>query len=136
MARLSTLAIPATQVPMLDTGTYNLPIKVTLPITGIGSAIGDFITLAQVNRSGRNLKAKLEVQGTLGAGAVVQLVLTRLGAQVAVFTLPSVAGAASLTGGITLPNVDVVLGDLIELVVSGAAITAAALIKADIALQH
>ena len=136
MARLGTLSLASNLTPILDTGSYNLPMKVTNPITGTGSAIGDFVTLATIGRAGRTTKAKLEVSGTLGAAATIQLVVTRAGAFFANLTTASVAAGASVVSGVTLANVDVLAGDLIEYLVAGGATGTAALIKADVQLQH
>lgn len=136
MARLSSLSLASNLTPILDTGTYNLAMKVTNPITGSGSAIGDYVTLATVQRAGRTIKTKLDVSGTLGAAATIQLVVTRAGALIANLTAATAAGGASVVTGVTLSNADILAGDLIEYVVAGGATGTAATIRADVCLQH
>lgn len=134
MARISTLALAATLTPALDTGIYNLPLKAAL--TNGVAANGDQITLATIQRPGRTQGCKLNVPATLGAGATVQVIVTRAGAQIATLTPASTAAAASVVSGASVANVNLQAGDLIELLVGGANIAAAATVEVDLHIQH
>lgn len=134
MARVTTYLLASNVTPMLDTGIYNL--NRTIAVANAAAANGDYVPIATINRAGRIIGVKQEVMATLGAGCVVQTALYRAGVLVANLAAASTAAAASVATGAALPNVDALAGDEIVLVVSGAAVGAAATVKIDAHLQH
>lgn len=134
MARYAALLLASTLTPILDVGMYDLNRLVTLPATGISN--GDYVPVATVQRAGRVVGAKMNVAGTLGAGAIVQLALYRVGVLVANLTGATTAGGASIVNSASLANVAAQAGDEIVLVVSGANITASSTADIDVHLQH
>lgn len=134
MARYAALLLASTITPILDISLYNLNRLVTIPAAGISN--GDYVPVATVQRNGRILGAKMNISATLGAGAIVQLALYRTGVLVQNLTLASTAAAASIVSGVTLANVNVLAGDEIVMVCSGANITASATADIDVHLQH
>jgi hypothetical protein len=134
MARVATYLLSSLITPILDTGMYNL--NRTVAIANAAANNGDYIAVATVQRAGRIVGCKQDVSATLGAGCVVQAAVYRAGVLVQNISAASTAAAASITTGVALSNLDVLAGDEIVLVVSGANVGAAATVKLDVHIQH
>lgn len=134
MARVATYLLSSLLTPMLDTGVYNL--SRTVAIANAVAAQNDYMPIATINRAGKIVGAKANISGTLGAGCVVTLALYRAGALVQNLAAASTATAASITTMVALANVDAQAGDELVLVVTGAAVGAAATGIFDVLIQH
>lgn len=133
MAVLTTFLTSTTSQPILDTGVYVVTKKFTAPATGVSNA--DNLQLIPILRNGRLIAAHLNAKGTLGAGATLKLQRNSGGTRTDL-TIATTAGGASYVTGATLGPVDVLAGDVIEALVGGANVSAAAAVEVDISLQH
>jgi hypothetical protein len=133
MATVSKHLLASTLTPIVDVSTYHLTRKVALA-SGDASN-GDNIQLATILRGGRLFTSHLRTSGTLGAGATLKLQRNRGGTRVDL-TGATTAGGASYVNGSAIGPLDVQAGDIIEALVGGANIAAAADIEVDLSLQH
>jgi hypothetical protein len=133
MAVVTTFLTASTAQPILDTGLYCVTKKFTAPATGANNA--DNLQLIPILRAGRLVTTHLNVKGTLGASATVKAQKNSGGTRTDL-TIATTAGGASLVTSATIGPVDVIAGDIIELLVGGANISAAAAVELDITLQH
>lgn len=135
MARIASLMIAATLVPIVDVSVYNLNARPALT-PGI-AAVADTIDVAPMLRAGRVVAADVRQLATLGAGATVKLVRFRPSDNSTEdLTVATAAGGAAYANGNTIGPRDVLAGDVLQLVVGGANITAAAIVEVDVRLQH
>lgn len=122
--------------PSWDDDLSNLSRTVTLPSSGISN--GDAVQLWQVPYGSklRLYDAVLNVAATLGASATLQARVNRGGVYTAI-TAASTAGGASKTTGAAQTGIPMNLlgGDVVELLVGGANITASASVSLDVLLN-
>jgi hypothetical protein len=130
MAVNNTIAIPVTQVRMLDTGMFNLSGKPTLP----AAAAADNITLLTFPNAGRIVNAHLKVPATLGASVVLKMQKNSGGTRTDL-TVATTAATAGVVTSATIGPVDFAAGDTIELLVSGATVTPQ-IVEFDLACQR
>jgi hypothetical protein len=113
--------------PTIDSGVELLSKSVVLPSSGIND--GDNVQLFTFPPGfrGRIFKADLVVSATLGADATVRARINRAGSRTAI-TAASTAAAASKSSDAAQTAVpfDVQGGDILELLVGGANVTASA----------
>lgn len=133
MADVKTYLLASTVTPMLDVGTYMLTLKPA--IANAAAANGDSIQLATIQRNCRMGSAHLRALATLGAAATVKLQRNRGGVRIDL-TVATTAAGASLVNSSTIGPVDLQGGDIIELLVGGGNIAAAAGVEVDLLLQH
>lgn len=114
-------------------------VQKTLNVVNASAANGDQINVLaiQPGQKQRIVGASVRVSATLGAGATVQLRLNRAGV-FTVLTAATTAGAAGKVDSSAQIGVpmDVQGGDIVELLVGGAGITAAAAITVDLLLAQ
>ena len=135
MARIVALLLASTVTPMVDVSVYNLNVRPALT-AGIANN-GDQIEVATILRDGRMTAADLRAVASLGAGATVQLQRYRASDNSTVnLTAATVAGGASYVNSNAIGPVDLKAGDVIQLLVGGANITAASVVEVDLRLQH
>jgi hypothetical protein len=135
MARISTLALVATLTPMVDVSVYNVTNK--LAVANAGANNGDLIEVFTVGRNARCVGADVNAKGTLGAGCTVKLQRYRPSdTTTSDLTIATTAGGPSLVTGATIGPQDILAGDIIQLLVGGANVGAAAAIEVDVRLQH
>lgn len=139
MAVLTFYLLPSVITPQLDVGLYCNTQKRTIDNSaangGAYPANGDNIQLFTIQRNCRMLEADLKTLATLGATATVKLQRNRSGTRIDL-TGATTAGGASVVNSTTIGNVDLLAGDIIELLVGGANISAAAGVEVDLLLQH
>jgi len=118
MATNTTIALPATQVKILDTGIFDISLKPVLPAV----ANGDRIVLFTFPCAFRMTSLHLKVSNGLGAAATLKLQKN----SAAVYTDISIATTAATAGVVTAATigpVDFAAGDTVELLVGGGALT-------------
>lgn len=139
MAILTTYLLASTVTPQLDVGAYINTQKRNLNnLAANGSAYpqnGDNVQVLTIQRNARLLNSHVVAKATLGAGATVKLQRNRAGARVDL-TVATTAGGASVVNSATIGPLDLLAGDIIELLVGGANVSAAADVEIDLLLQH
>ncbi len=133
MPVVNTYALPATQTPEIHAGAFT--ITRVLPIASGAASNADNITVLTIGRNARLTMAFLRNSATLGASCTLKMQRNRGGTRTDL-TVATTAGSASVVSGITLGPVDLLAGDIIELLVGGANIGAAASVEVDLLLQH
>lgn len=131
MATINTIAVPAKAVRSLDTGMYNVDGKPVLPIV---TAAGDSITLFTFPHDGRIVQAHLRQPATVGAGVTLKLQRNRGGTRVDLTGSTTAATAGTINGAGLCPT-DFLLGDTVEVLVSGG-MNAAVGIEYDLTCQR
>lgn len=136
MAILTTIALKATLMRMLETGVHIIPnMRYQVPAT----TSGDSHVLGYMPSDGRLYGAHLTVPNSLGAGVTVKLQKRDVDTGTAVdITAASTAATAGITSGSGLVPIDFKRGDTIEALFSGGAVTAQTSqnLIADITVQH
>ncbi len=139
MAVLTTYLLPSVLTPEVDHGLFSIGLKKTINNSAAnGSAYpqnADNIQLLTITRNARLLACYLRAVATLGAGATIKLQKNTGGVRTDL-TIATTAAAVTSVSGITLLPVDLVVGDIIEALVGGANVSAAAGIEVDLNLQH
>ncbi len=133
MAVVNTYALPATETPEIHAGAFT--ITRVMAIASGAAASGDNITVLTMGRNARLNQSFLRNGGTLGASCTLKLQRNRGGTRTDL-TVATTAGSASVVSGITIGPVDLLAGDIIEMLVGGANIGAAATVEVDLLLQH
>lgn len=133
MAVITTYLLANTVTPQLDVGLYVNTQKRT--IASPFPANTDNVQIFTIQRNCRMLSAHLRVGATLGTGATIQLQRNRGGTRVNL-TAATTAAAAGVVTSVAIGPLDLQAGDIIELLVGGADITASAAVEIDMALQH
>lgn len=131
MATNNSIAIPARKVRSLDTGVYAVSGKPVLPVV---AAAGDSITLFTMPHDARALSAHLRVPADLGASVVCKLQRNRGGTRTDLTVATTAAQAGVVNSAGVLP-VDLLAGDTVEVLVSGA-VNAAKAVEYDVQCQH
>lgn len=131
MATINTIAVAARNVRSLDTGVYAISGKPVLPVV---PAAGDSITLFTMPHDARALSAHLRQPANVGAGCTLKLQRNRAGVRTDL-TASTTAATAGVVNSSGLLPVDLIAGDTVEVLVSGA-VNAAAAIEYDIQCQH
>ncbi len=135
MARIATLLLASTLVPVVDVSVYNLFCGPALT-AGI-AAVGDVVDVAPIIRNARLVAADIRALATLGAAATVKLVRFRPSDGTTVdLTAATTAGAASYANSNLIGPQALLAGDVIQLAVAGGNISAAAIVEVDVRLQH
>jgi hypothetical protein len=132
MADILTFIRKASLVPNVDVGQFYLPHPpFVTPTSGIAN--GDYIRLFAPARNVTVMNAWLQTSGTLGASCTLRIVRNRSGVYTNM-TATTTAGAASLVTLNIFP-IEIRTTDFIELLVGGAAVTAAATVSVAISAQ-
>lgn len=118
MATLTTIAVSATQVKILDTGIFDINQKPVLP----AAANGDRIVLFTFPCAFRMTSTHLKVSAGLGAAATLKLQKNSAGAYTDISAVTTAATAGVVTAALIGPT-DFAAGDTIELLVGGGALT-------------
>lgn len=132
MANITTYLNPAKRMRIVDVGQFTVTKSVDIP--NAGAAQNDAIQLLTLPCDARIMDAVQAVSATLGAACTVQLRVNRAG----VFTTlcaASTAAAASVNRMNAAPMF-LLAGDIIELLVAGAAVGAAANVTVDLELNR
>ncbi|HEV2078702.1 MAG TPA: hypothetical protein VGR19_02230 [Allosphingosinicella sp.] len=133
MAIIASLLVSSVLTPMVDVSTYDL--RGSFNLTNGLAAAGDNIQCFTIQRNGRLHGAHLKALASLGVGTTLQLQRNRGGVRINL-TAATTAGAASYVNSNAIGPVDVLAGDIIEILVGGANITAASAVEVDLLLQH
>ena len=133
MAVVTTYAKAAKDVRSLDTNLFAITEKRTLAATGIAN--GDNVQMITIPHPMRLINTHLAQRATLGASATVKVQLNRSGAR-SDLTTATTAGGASIVSGATIGAVDLLAGDIIELLSGGANVTSAAAVELDLICQR
>lgn len=105
-----------------------------IAIANAAAANGDRMQIFTVTRNMRLMQAIMAVDATLGASCTIKLQRDRSG----VFTdltIATTAGGASIVTSATLGAFDLIVGDVITVLVGGAAVGAAANVTIDLLVQ-
>lgn len=130
MAVLSSIAIAASLVRSLDTGLFLISGKPLLPV----AAAADNIQLLTIPNDMRLLGTHLRVPNDLGAGVTLKLQRNRGGVRIDIGLVTTAATAGVVLGTGLLP-VDLLAGDIIEVLTAGGA-SAAKVIEYDLTVQR
>lgn len=120
MATLTSIAVPSTQVKILDTGIFDISLKPLLP----AAANGDRIVLLTFPCAFRMSSTHLKVSAGLGAAATLKMQKNSGGVYTDISATTTAATAGVVTAALIGP-VDFAAGDTIELLVGGGALTGA-----------
>lgn len=132
MANVTTYLAPATRMRVVDVGQFTLTLANA--IANAAANNGDAIQLVTLPCNLRVTDAILAVGASLGAGCTVQLRVNRAGV-FTTLTAASTAAAASVNRMNAAP-MDLLAGDIIELIVGGANVGAAANVTVDLELNR
>lgn len=132
MANVTTYLTPATRVRTVDVGQFTITKSVDIP--NAGAAQNDAIQLFTLPCDMRVTDAIQAVSATLGAACTVQLRVNRSGV-FTTLTAASTAAAASVNRMNAAPMF-LLAGDIIELLVAGAAVGAAANVTVDLEVNR
>lgn len=132
MANVTTYLTPATRVRTVDVGQFTITKSVDIPNAGANN--GDAIQLLTLPCDMRLTDAIQAISATLGAGCTVQLRVNRGGA----FTPLTAASTAAAAGNNRMNAAPMFLlaGDIIELLVGGANVGAAANVTVDLEVNR
>lgn len=130
MANITSFLTPATRVRTVDVGQFT--ITKSADIANGGALNADAIQLLTIPCNMRVTDAIQAVSATLGAGCTVQLRVNRSGVFTALVAA-STAAAASVNRMNAAP-MDLQTGDILELLVGGANVGAAANVTVDLEL--
>lgn len=128
MAEITSIKVADRHVPQKDSGEV-FAISMNFALSATIADDTDTITLFEMQRAGTIVGARLNVSATLGADARVQL---RAGGKA--ITAASTAAQANDLIATAMARVDI--GDKIDLLVSGADISAAANVQLDLLVCH
>lgn len=131
MAKITTLATPATLTPGLDVGPSWLKKKIAVDSTTADS--GDVIELLTFQKAGTIHLAHIEASATLGAGCTVKLAVGDGDTNVDVTAATTAAQASKVFGS---NPVEFAAGAKLYAVVGGADIAASANITARVQVQY
>lgn len=134
MATIATLLVAATLTPMVDVGSYNL--HASFPVSSGLAGNGDSIQCFTVLRNARLFSAGIKTKASLGAGATVKLQRNRGGVRVDLTAATAAATVDAFASSALIGPQDLIAGDIIEMLVGGAGVTAAAAVEVDVLLQH
>lgn len=131
MAVVTTLLDPT--VPQTSRQIATLTKTVTFPASGIGNGDNVQLFTFPAGQNRRLLEVLVTAQGSLGASATIKAQLNRAGTRTDL-TTNTTAGAYSQGTSYSIPQVpfDALPGDVIEVLVSGAAVTASAVVAVDL----
>lgn len=131
MATVTTYLTSSLLTPGQDVGAGILTKKLTL---AAGPASGDNIQLFTVSRNCRMSAAHLRVAGTLGASCTIKLQKNTGGTR-SDLTIATTAAGASVVSSATIGCIDLVAGDIIELLVGGASVGTGAAVEVDLVID-
>jgi len=120
-------------VPQTSRQIATLTKTVTFPASGIGNGDNVQVFTFPSGQNRRLLEVLVTAQGSLGASATIKAQLNRAGVRTDISTATT-AGAFSQGTSYTIAAVpyDVLPGDIVELLVAGAAVTASAVVTVDL----
>lgn len=119
MATITSIAVLARNVRVVDVGLFAIDAKPALP----AAANGDNIVLLTAPCDMRLFSAHLRQPATLGAAATLKLQRVRGGVRTDL-TAATTAATAGVVSGAGLVPIDILAGDTIEVLVGGGALSA------------
>ena len=134
MPTISTLLIAASLTPIVEVSVYNLNARFNLT-NGIALA-NDSVQCFTILRNARMFAANIKARTSLGTGATVRLQRNRGGVRIDLTAATAAATVDAAANSALLGSVDLMAGDIIEIFVGGANVTAAAGVEVDLILQH
>lgn len=131
MATNTTYLTSSLLTPAQDVGAGILTKKFTL---AAGPASGDNVQLFTVSRNCRMSVAFLKAVGTLGASCTAKLQKNTSGSR-SDLTIATTAGGASVVNNSTIGCVDLVAGDIIEILIGGASVGTGSAVEVDLVID-
>jgi hypothetical protein len=134
MADITKHLLASTLTPQHEVQAYTVTLKRSLAAND--AAQDDSIQLMTIGQNARINGACtfLKTSATLGASATAKLQRNRDGTRVDL-TIATTAGSAGIVSGVTKGCLDLLAGDIIEVLIAGAGQSAAADIEVDMLLQ-